>query len=258
MVKSSRSRSNKAFYILLGVVAVAGIGALIFLSSRPREARSASPIDPTLPPVQSEGYVIGSAAAPVEVTEFADFECPACERFTSITEPDVRGRLVNTGAIRMRFIDYPLPMHHITWNASRAAACANVQGKFWEMHDLIYANQDRWNGEATSNPDKVLKEIARQVPGLDQAKLDACVDSKEMQAKIQAHYNIAMQRQIGVTPTFYIGNKKFEGALSYDEFKKQVEIATAAAPKSVPVTGGDTSVKVPAKGASPAAGKTKK
>jgi len=255
MVKpAAKKRSNSAFYILLAVVAIAGVGIITYLTTRTGDARNASPIDPTLPAVKSEGYVIGSATAPIEVTEFADFECPACERFASITEPDVRARLVNAGTIRMRFIDYPLPMHRNTWNASRAAACANVQGKFWEMHDLIYANQDRWNGEATSSPDKVLKEIARQVPGLDQSKFDACVDSKEMQAKIQAHYNIAQQRQINVTPTFYIGNTRFEGAMPFDEFKKQVELAVAAAPKNPAALGGDTSLKAEA----PAKGSTKK
>ena len=254
----AKKRSNNAFYVLLAVVAIAGVGIITYLTTRTGDARNASPIDPTLPPVQSQGYVIGSATAPIEVTEFADFECPACERFTSITEPDVRARLVNTGTIRMRFIDYPLPMHRNTWNASRSAACADAQGKFWEMHDLIYANQDKWNGEATSSPDKVLKEIARQVPGMDQGKFAACVDSKEMQAKIQAHYNIAQQRQIGVTPTFYIGNTKFEGAMPFDEFKKQVEIAVAAAPKNAPAMGGDTSLKSPAKSGAPAAGSTKK
>ena len=50
----------------------------------------------------------------------------------------------------MRYMDYPLPMHKNTWDASLAAACANEQGKFWEMHDLIFQNQDKWNGEATS------------------------------------------------------------------------------------------------------------
>jgi protein-disulfide isomerase len=45
-------------------------------------------------------------------------------------------------------MDYPLPMHRNTWDASLAAACANDQGKFWEMHDVIFANQDRWNGES--------------------------------------------------------------------------------------------------------------
>jgi protein-disulfide isomerase len=236
-------KSNNAFYILLAVVAVGGIAALAYLSTRHNDAQGASPIDPSLPPVKSEGYVIGSASAPVEVTEFADFECPACERFASITEPDVRARLVNAGTIRMRFIDFPLPMHRNTWNASRAAACADAQGKFWPMHDLIYANQDQWNGEVTSNPDKVLKDVAKQVPGLDAGKFNSCVDSKEMQAKIQAHYNIAEQRQIRETPTFYIGDQKFEGALPYDEFKKQVDLAVAKAPKSAPaVGGGDTAL----------------
>ena len=86
-------------------------------------------------------------------------------------------------------------MHTNTWNASRAAACADEQGKFWEMHDAIFANQDRWDGEATSNPDKVLKQVGAQIPGINADQLDQCIDTKKTQAKIQAHYKLAMRRQ---------------------------------------------------------------
>ena len=233
VVKGSKKSSNTVFYLVIALIAVVGIGALTYLSTR-NQAQMVSPIDPTLPPVQSEGYVLGNPQAPVEVIEFADFECPACAQFAAVTEPDVRNRLVNTGQIRYRFIDYPLSIHRNTWNASRAAACANEQGKFWELHDLLYANQDRWNTEATNNPDKVIKEIARNVQ-MDQSKFDQCVDSKQMQAKIQAHLRIAEQQRIGSTPTFIIGGQQAAGALGYDHFKQLVdEAATRAAATSGP------------------------
>ena len=137
--------------------------------------------------------------------EFGDFECPQCGRFATLTEPDVRTRLINTGMIRYRYIDYPLPMHGNTWNASRAAACADEQGKFWEMHDAIYANQDRWDTQATNKPDKLLKQIGAQIPGIKADQFDECVDTKKTQAKMQAHLKIAEARHVNATPTFIFG-----------------------------------------------------
>lgn len=241
-VKSARtSTSNRAFYLLIGGVAVLGVAALTYQSTRGSEAVPSSPIDSSLPPVSSSGYTIGSPTAPIEVTEFGDFECPACGRFAELTEPDIRKNYVNTGKVRLRFIDYPLPMHRNTWQASRAAACADEQGKFWEFHDALYSTQDEWNGEATSNPEKFFKQLGERL-GLDNAKFDACVDDKHTQAKIQAHYALAMQRQVNSTPTFIIGDSQIANAMSYDEFSKKLDAAIAAAPKAAPpsTVGGDT------------------
>jgi protein-disulfide isomerase len=241
VVKASKkgSTSNKAFYVIIVAIAVIGITALTYASTRPNVTATASRIDSTLPKVTSNGYVLGSPNAPLEVTEFGDFECPQCGRFATLTEPDIRARLVNTGTIRIRYIDYPLPMHANTWNASRAAACADEQGKFWEMHDAIFANQDRWDGAATTNPDKVLKQIATQVPGLKADQFNQCVDTKKTQAKIQAHYALATARKVSGTPTFIFGDKEVSAFVTYDQFKQMTDDALAAMGKTVPA-GGDT------------------
>jgi protein-disulfide isomerase len=248
VVKASKSStSNRAFYLIIGVVAIAGTAGLTYQSTRPKATATATPYDTTLPTVKSAGYVLGSPSAPVEVTEFGDFECPQCGRFATLTEPDVRNRLVNTGKMRLRYIDYPLAMHRNTWNASRAAACADEQGKFWEMHDAIYANQDRWDGTATGNPDKVLKQIGGQIPGINADSFNSCVDSKKTQAKVQAHYQLAVAARADGTPTFIFGDQKITAFLNYDEFKKMVEDLTAktgAAP-AVPNTDTAKSVTIP-------------
>jgi protein-disulfide isomerase len=176
----------------------------------------------------------------VEVVEFADFECPACGQYASITEPDVRTRLVNTGKIRYRFMDFPLSIHRNTWDASLAAACANDQGKFWEMHDALFMNQDRWNGEATSRPRGPIGDLAKGV-GLDMAKYDACMDADTHRAKIQSHLAEAERRQLQSTPTFFFNGLMVANALPYDAFVKYVNEATATAAKApaapVPATG---------------------
>jgi protein-disulfide isomerase len=240
VVKSSKksSTSNRAFYLLIGMIAVAGIGALTYLSTRPSgAAAAASPIDTTLPKIESQGYVIGNASAPIEVTEFGDFECPQCGNFAVVTEPDVRKRLVEPGTISLRYFDFPLPMHRNTWPASNAAACAGEQGKFWEMHDQLYANQSEWNGEATRNPDKVLKQIGEQI-GLKTDAFDQCIDTKKTQAKVQAHYEIATKRQVNATPTFIIGDKQIAAYMPYDQFKSMIDEALAkqGSPVKAPTT----------------------
>src|SRR5262245_62774915 len=132
VVKGSKqtSASNRAFYLIIAVLAVVGIGALTYQTTRPKATQLATPYDSTLPSVKSSGYVVGSPTAPVEVTEFGDFECPQCGRFATLTEPDVRQRLVNSGQVRFRYVDLPLEMHRNTWNASRAAACAEAPRTF--------------------------------------------------------------------------------------------------------------------------------
>jgi protein-disulfide isomerase len=233
---AKRGGPGKGFWLALGLAAVLGLGALGYLTTRPKAV--ATRIDPSLPPMKAEGYVLGQANAPVEVIEFADFECPGCGQFATLTEPDVRTKLVNTGKVRMRFMDFPLPQHKNTWDASLAAACANDQGKFWEMHDAIFNNQDRWNTEATGRPRSVLADLAKGV-GLDMSKYEACMDAETHRAKIQSHLQEGERRQVSQTPSFIIGGKMIPGAIPYDSFKKLIddELAKAPAPSDSAAAG---------------------
>ena len=222
-----RSGPGTGFWVGVGLIVVIGIGVLGWQANKPKTV--ASRVDPSLPALKAEGHVIGSASAPVEVIEFADFECPGCGQFATITEPDVRTRLVNAGRIRVRFMDFPLPMHKNTWDASFAAGCAGEQGKFWEMHDQVFANQDKWNGEATSSPKKPLAALAEGL-GIDMAKYKSCVDSEKPKAAIQATLAEGERRGVNQTPTFVIGSVMVPGAIPYDKFKELVEAEIAKGP----------------------------
>ncbi|HEY4305284.1 MAG TPA: thioredoxin domain-containing protein [Gemmatimonadaceae bacterium] len=239
VVKSAKQPVNRAFYSIIGVIAVLGIVSLAYLSTRPKDNRSVA-FDSTLPKVASQGYVMGSPTAPLEVTEFGDFECPQCGRFATLTEPDIRTRLVNTGQIRWRYIDFPLEMHKNTWNASIAAACADEQGRFWEMHDAIFAAQDQWNGEATGNPNKVLKQIGEPLVS-DKSAFDKCIDDQKTKPKIQAHYQLATARKLPGTPSFIIGDQQISEFLTYDDFKKIVDQQIAKIKPGTATPGSPTS-----------------
>jgi protein-disulfide isomerase len=238
-LQAARKRSPyRLFYVALAVVAAAGLGTLGVVAMRGGD-RQVVTLDANLPPVQSEGYAVGSPSAPIEVVEFADFECPACAQFATLHEPDVRSRLVQTGQIRLRYVDLPLVEigHRNSPTASLAAACANEQGKFWEMHDAIFANQDRWATQATRNPRGVLDRLARQV-GLDAGRYEQCMDTRKYLANIQAHRRTAERHRVQSTPSFLIGGKVYPGSLSYDRFKRLVDEARAAAGGAPPATPG--------------------
>src|SRR6476659_2946693 len=145
-------------------------------------------------------------------------------------------------AVSSRFYDYPLPMHKNTWMASNAAACADEQGKFWEMHDALFNQQDQWNGEATSRPKSKFHEYAKVI-GLKVDQWEACYDARKYQPRIKANEQMATKRGASQTPTFVIGNKMVGGAISYDRFKALVDSALVLAKADTskkPAMGGDT------------------
>ncbi|HET9424959.1 MAG TPA: thioredoxin domain-containing protein [Gemmatimonadaceae bacterium] len=227
-VVSASKGSKKSFYVILAAAAVAGIAVLSYLASK-GAADKIITLDPNLPPVTSQGYVLGSPTAPIELVELGDFECPSCARFAELTEPEIRAQYVNTGKVRFRFIDFPLSIHRNTVNASNAAACADEQGKFWEMHDLLFATQHEWNSETTNDPDKHFKAIGQRIQGIDASKLNECIDSRRHAAKVQSHLKIAVDRGAPGTPTFYVGNTQLNFRTnSFDEFKAYFDQQLAA------------------------------
>ena len=122
MTGARRGRSKGRFYALLGAIGVLGVGALGYAATR-RDAPAAPTraVDPALAR-EARGHVLGDPNAPVSIIEFADFECPACAQFATVTGPDVKKRLVESGQANFRFYDYPLPMHGNAWPAAHAAA----------------------------------------------------------------------------------------------------------------------------------------
>ena len=227
---SAKKSSNSGFIIALVGILIAGGGFIWWKTQQPPPAPVVvlPTVTDSLLASKAQGYTMGSPDAKVEIVEFADFECPACGSFAMVTEPDVRKNLVATGQARYTFYDFPLlNAHQNTIPASMSAACANDQGKFWEMHDALFLGQIEWNGIATSNPRKVLTGYAEKL-GLDMAKWNACMDANTHAERIRANYALGMTKQVGSTPTFIINGVSYPGALPYDELKKAVDVALAA------------------------------
>jgi protein-disulfide isomerase len=225
--KKGAAKPASRFYAILGIIAIAGVGLISFAALRPKN--DVTTVDTSVGPAQAQGYVLGNPNAPVQVTEFADFECPACSQFATVTEPDVRKRLIDQGTVSLRFYDFPLPQHRNSLAASNAAACAADQNKFWEMHDMLFQTQDQWNGEATSRPKGVFKDLVKNL-GMDVGKWEDCFDKRPHMGRIQANRREGELRKVGQTPTFVIGDQMLPGAIAYDKLKAYVDTALAKAP----------------------------
>ena len=135
----------KRFYLVLAAVAVVGVGAMLYMSQKKVVS---IPVDAAITVTDTagfSGYVLGSASAPVEVTVYADYQCPACAGFDAVQFPTVKERLIDAGRVRWRYRDFPLSnIHPQARLAAHAAACADEQGKYWEMHRFIYEAQNDW------------------------------------------------------------------------------------------------------------------
>lgn len=217
-----RKSNSKPFGAILAIVGIVGVMAIVWVMSRPPKVIT---LDATTAAaaqnLSAAGIVVGSADALVEVVEFADFECPGCGYFATIEEPDIMARLVATGEMRFRFMDYPLDIHRNAVAAHNAAHCANEQGKFWEMHDGIFRNQERWNSQAARDPKRALQQIARDA-GVDVGAWEACYDSGRKLAQIEANRREGTRLRVQSTPSFKIGDLIIPGSLTYDQMRGYV------------------------------------
>jgi protein-disulfide isomerase len=218
---------RRPFYLALLLIVVVGAVALAWVTGQKKTANIIT-VDPNAGiGVATQGHVLGSATAPVEIVEFADFECPICGQFATVTEPDVRARLINTGQARLRLYAFQInSTHQNSVAAALAAECASDQGKFWEMHDRLFAGQNEWNTLATNDPKPVLAGYA-QALGLDMAAYNQCFDSRKHLPLIAANLQEAQRRGANSTPSFIIGDKMLAGLQPYDVIKSLVDSANA-------------------------------
>jgi len=211
----------KRFYTLFAVVALAGVGVLAYLLLKP--STISIPANVTIQPSDTSGfhgYVKGSKDAPVEITEFADYQCPFCQTFATLQMPTIEDRLINSGRLRWRYRDFPLQQHQFSRLAAHSAACADEQGKYWAQHEQIYQGQSEWAAARDAGP--FFRNYARTV-GLDLGRYDSCMKSGKYAGRIQASYNEGVQLGVSSTPTLLIGNRLYRGRLDSDAIIKMVD-----------------------------------
>ncbi len=174
----------------------------------------------------------GNAKATVALIEYSDYQCPFCGRYTKDTLPQIESDYVETGKVKYVFKDLPLDFHKNAFKAAEAAHCAGEQGKYWEMHALLFQNQAALDAEQLPGHAKTI--------GLDAAAFQRCLESGRFASDIRQ--DIAEAGTVGITgtPSFLVGivqpdgrvrvTRKLVGAKPYAEFKAAFDGLLAAAP----------------------------
>jgi protein-disulfide isomerase len=160
----------------------------------------------------------GGAKATVTIIEFSDYQCPFCKRGEDAIQKVVEAY---GDKVKIVFRDYPLPFHDRARPAAEAANCANAQGKFWDYHKKLFANQQ-------ALADDNLKAYAKDI-GLDTAKFEECYAKKAFSAAIDKDLADGVSAGVNGTPAFFINGRSLSGAQPFEKFKEVIdeELATA-------------------------------
>jgi protein-disulfide isomerase len=215
------------FYLLVASVAVVlAVGVFALLKSDSGASSAATDPPPATAVVDDgfRGYTLGSDTAPVEITEYVDYECPVCASFAVIQMPTIKEQLINSGRVRWRFRDYPLPIHKYSRFAAHAAQCAGAQGeaKFFEMQDQLF-NHHQW-AQTGKDPSALFRDLATSV-GVDLKAYDLCMQKGQFAARIEFSRQEGAQKLVEGTPTFFANGTKltFRRLPGSDDFKAVVD-----------------------------------
>lgn len=163
----------------------------------------------------------GSRSATVVLVEFSDYQCPFCARHVAQTWPQLSKEYIDTGRVQFFFVNFPIAeLHPQAFKAHEAAACADQQGKYWEMHDQIFTNQRRL---APAD----LAQYATAI-GLDMSKFQPCLDTGQTAEFIRSDLSRAQQLGFNGTPTFLVGTIEPNGTTV-----KGLKVITGAQPFAV-------------------------
>jgi protein-disulfide isomerase len=202
-------------HLLIWVIVLGAIGGGIFgmikLASRENQNNG---VNFAVDAVGPEDWVKGNREAKVVLIEYSDFQCPACAFYFPILKK-LAGEFGEKIAIVYRH--FPLSSIHPNAKAAAwAAEAAGKQGKFWEMHDLIFENQNEWKDK--KNVEEIFVNYAEKLNlNIDQFRAD--FSSKEIRQKVEDSYKNALRLGLNSTPTFFINGKKITNPRNYEDFK---------------------------------------
>ncbi len=196
------------------IMEAAATAPVMVQGAAPAPAAPPPPPPPAVSKVElrPDDPVRGPRAAKVTVVEFSDFQCPFCSRVAPTLEQLEKAYPKD---LRLAWKHQPLPFHQNAMPAAEAAEAAREQGKFWQMHDLMFRNQ------AELSPPKY-EEWARQV-GLDTARFKASIESHRNKARIEQDSQLGNSVGASGTPTLFVNCRQIVGAQPYERFKQMVD-----------------------------------
>lgn len=226
---STPSGSNRLYIALAAVALVLVI--VVVSSLRGSGSTVTAPVElsaETSDLQRARGVAMGPEDAPVQLYEFADFQCPACMQFSTFAHPLIKERLVDQGLVRLVRYDFPLIANHRhAFLASRAARCAEDGGRFWEYHDVLYGRQPTWSVQRDPSGDFV--SYAGLV-GLDQRQFEQCLRSDRHAEEVTRNLRLGESLGVNGTPSFLLNGQRASFG-DYRELEEQVyRIAGRTAP----------------------------
>lgn len=162
--------------------------------------------------------VLGNKNAPITLIEFSDFQCPFCRKFMIDTLPQIKKEYIDTGKVKLVYRDFPLSFHPGAAPAAEGAECAEDQGKFWEMHDAIFNEQEKQGSGTIQFGIADVKKWAAKI-GLDTAKFNQCLDSGKYKAEVEKDIADGTAAGVTGTPAIFINGRLVVGAQPFSAFK---------------------------------------
>lgn len=186
--------------------------------------KSFAPLESTVSPA-SEKLLLGvnshqtaTASAKVTVVEFGDYQCPACKAAYPVAEQILKEY---SGKINFVFRNFPLAQHKYGLLSAEAAEAAAAQGKFWEMHKILYENQENWS--ESTKPQDLFAGYAKDLE-LDVDRFNQDINANKYSDIITQDRTDGISLGVNVTPTFFINGKKAEGIPEYADFKRRIDL----------------------------------
>ncbi len=200
--KQQKSSNSLTTILIIAAFAVVVVGMVILTQYKP--VGEVATTDRVIN-AEKNGLSIGSADAPVQVVEFADFQCPACASYWATLEPTILKDYIETGKVRFTYSPFSFLGQGQAWDesvkAAEAAYCANDQDKFWEFRDMVYTNHNGENQGAYSK--ERLVAFAKEIE-LDMDAFNSCFNSGKYSQQVQADNQFASEQGATYTPSFLI------------------------------------------------------
>ena len=209
------------------------VGAVFFFSkmdsSSSSDSNSSTPVsqeNQKLLEVVSDDYIKGNKDASVTIVEYLDFECEACGAYYPLVK-----QLAEEFKNDVRFVNryFPLPGHKNGLPAALAVEAAGKQGKYWEMHNILFDNQKTW-GEKQSPDPSIFEGYAKQI-GLNMEQFKKDVGSNEVKERVNRDKNSGTKLGVSGTPTFFLNGEKIPNPKTPEDFKTFINAAILKAPK---------------------------
>jgi protein-disulfide isomerase len=226
----TKRSSLTPFYAILGLVALVGVGVLIY-QTLGRAQPAMEPVPVTMDPAELQrapGIAAGPEDAPVVIYEFADYQCPGCAQFATFVQPLIKERFVDPGTVRYVFYDFPLTqIHPHAFLAARAGRCADDQDRFWEYHDLLFARQSRWSPQR--NATDTFIGYAEEV-GLDRRAFEECLRSDRHALEVTQNMRLGESLGVQGTPTLFINGKRLPSIPAFRDLEVLIQQEMAGSP----------------------------